>query len=226
VRETLGITGAWPYYLNKTSPEASAIGEPARLWQAALFARFVFGKAKSSRQLEVDTLVEWVSGRFGVLDNRSTDVATAVRKFLAYLSACGFLEKSPYNPYRTSHYEVVHGELQPPPRPPKKAPAWPVTTDAVAGGVASQPARAPHWLWRASWPARDEMLKTSAKLLDNSAYREVLGDIARTLTRWNCPEEPAVLAHMLEAQGVPTESTLNFLVGLGVALRTRGIPGA
>jgi len=225
VRETLAITGAWPYYLNKPSPEASAIGAPARLWQAALFARFVFGKAKSSRAIEVDTLREWVSGRFGVLDNRSTDVETAVRKFLGYLSACGFLEKSPYNPYQTPNYVVIHDELQPPPRQPKKESTKPITSGASQVAV-SQPPRAPRWLWRASWPPREEMLEKSHKLLDGSAHKEVLDDIARNLTRWNCPEEPVTFACMVEAHGVPAETTLDFLVQLGLALRSRGTPGA
>jgi hypothetical protein len=221
VQETLGFTGAWPYYLNKPSPEASAIGEPARLWQAALFARFVFGKAKSSRPLEVDTLVEWVCGRFGVVDNRSAEVAVAVRKFLAYLRACGFLEK-PYNPYQAPHYEVVHGELQPPPRQPKKEPNKTVTPGTVGTAAVSQPPRAPRWLWRASWPTREEMVETAGKLLEGATHKDILDDIAQNLTRWNCPDEPEELAQMVEAQGVPTETTLDFLVRLGVALRTRG----
>jgi hypothetical protein len=115
VREKLGIKGAWPYYLNKPSPEASAIAEPARVWQAALFARFVLGKADSDSRIVLETRVEWVIGRFGLVENRSADAAAAVRKYLAYLSACGFLEKSPYNPYGTPYYEVAHGDLQPPP---------------------------------------------------------------------------------------------------------------
>lgn len=224
VRETLRITGAWPYYLNKPSPEASAVDAPARLWQAALFARFVFGKAKHSRAIEVDTLAEWVSGRFGVLDNRFTDVETAVRKFLSYLRACGFLEKSPYNPYQAPNYVVIHSELQPPPRQAKKEPTKIVTSSAGRADV-SQPPRAPRWLWRASWPPRDEIMEISAKLLGDSAHKQVLDDIVQNLTRRNCPDEPVMLARMVEAHGVPAETTLDFLVRLGVALRSRGTPG-
>lgn len=225
VREKLGITGTWPYYLNKPSPEASAIAEPARIWQAALFARFVLGKADSDSRLVLETLVEWVIGRFGLVENRAADAATAVRKFLAYLSACGFLEKSPYNPYGTPYYEVAHGDLQPPPRPPKKesTPSPKPTTGLTVTFQKSNPEvaiRRPHWLWRASWPARNEMLEVSEKLLVSSPYKQVLGSIALTLTRENCLSEPMLLANRLEAEGVPHEHTLSFLVKLGLALKT------
>jgi hypothetical protein len=225
LREKLSIKGAWPYYLNKPSPEASAIAEPARIWQAALFARFVIGKAGRDSRIEVDTLVEWVIGRFGFVENRSADATTAIWKFLAYLGACGFLEKSPYNPYGTPYYEVTHGDLQPPPRPPKKesTPSSASNTRLVVS--TSKPSaeaaiKRPHWLWRASWPARHEMLEASEKLLISCPYKDVLGGIARTLTREDCPSEPATFANRLEAQGVPPERTLNFLVELGLALKT------
>lgn len=223
VREKLGIKGTWPYYLNKPSPEASAITEPARIWQAAVFARFVLGKADSDSRIVLETLVEWVIGRFGLVENRSADAATAVRKFLAYLSACGFLEKSPYNPYGTPYYEVIHDDLRPPPRLPKKDSAGAASSLPVAvfPGKLGSPtiSKTPHWLWRASWPARHEMLETSERLLDSSPYKEALRSIAYTLTQRNSPAEPITLAHRLEARGVPAEKTLDFLVELGLALK-------
>ncbi|RJG05353.1 hypothetical protein D3870_04355 [Noviherbaspirillum cavernae] len=224
VREKLGIKGTWPYFLNKPSPESNAIAAPAYIWQATLFARFVLGKADSDSRIDVDTLVDWVTGRCGQVDNRSTDAVTAVRKFLAYLSACGFLEKSPYDPYGRPYYKVVHDGLNPPPRQsnreqaPNSAPIYRKAVSFRKPGA--EPAnRKPHWLWRASWPARQEMLEASEKLLSSSPYKGVLGNIARTLTRGNCPAEPVILANRLGTQGVPPETTLDFLVELGLALR-------
>lgn len=222
LREKLGIKGRWPYYLNKPSPEASAIGETARLWQAALFARFIYGKASSESRLEVQTLVEWVIGRFGMVKNRGADAGKAVQRYLAYLCACGFLEKSSYNPYAPAYFKVMHGGLQPPPRTPE-IPATPVVvrrivTDPRQSNLASV-AKQTHWLWRASWPAPHAMRDAAKILLGSSPYKDALAATVETLTRATCPSELIILANTLTDQGVPPERTLAFLAEMGLALR-------
>ncbi len=122
IGESLLLEGAWPYFLNKSSPEATAIGEPARIWQAALFARFVRGKAVYRAFVEVDLAVEWVANRFGVLGSRNNDARVAVRKYLGYLHACGFLEKDA-DPNGHTSYQVIFDGLTPPPKIEKR-PNW------------------------------------------------------------------------------------------------------
>jgi hypothetical protein len=122
IRESLPLEGSWPYFLNKSSPEALAIAEDARLWQAALFARFVRGKAVSRAFLDVETAVEWVTSRFGVVASRDNDAELAVRKYLGYLRACGFLEKDD-DSYRNVTYQVIFDGLTPPPKIEKR-PSW------------------------------------------------------------------------------------------------------
>jgi hypothetical protein len=230
LRETLGIKGSWPYYLNRPSPEAAAIDEQPLIWQAAFFARFVFGrkeKEKGSRppRIELDILQEWVTGRFGVVQDRSGDVLIALKKYLAYLRACGFLQMSEYNPYAATYYEVVHDGLEPRPRPPAdKAPAKsvpgvfaPVTRQGASG---SSPAgKVPHWLWRASWPERAvlyaELESLEAAGTHPSHLLRAIGGLVPSFR----PPEPSAFAAKFEAEGIPSDSTLALLVQLGLALR-------
>ena len=116
IRESLALSGAWPYFLNKHSEEAAAIAEPARIWQGAVFARFIQGKAVHGVFVEVEPVAEWVAARFGVVDGRHRAASLAVRKFLGYLCACGFLEKDG-SPYGRTSYQVVFDRMTPRPKP-------------------------------------------------------------------------------------------------------------
>lgn len=115
IRESLAFSGAWPYFLNKHSEEAAAIAEPARVWQGAVFVRFIQGKAVHRVFVEVEPVAEWVASRFGVVDGRHRAASLAVRKFLGYLCACGFLEKDG-SPYGRTSYQVVSDRLTPRPK--------------------------------------------------------------------------------------------------------------
>lgn len=212
--QSLGITGAWPYYLNRASPQASAIGEPPRIWQAALFSRFIFGKGVAESRLQVDTLLEWVIGRFGLVNNRATDALAALKQFLGYLRGCGFLEKSPYNPYETDYYKVVHDALTPPARPQKREVKLVVSASTVPTITK------PHWLWCANWPDKAEMLDTANTLLATSPHKDLLLRVVETLTPNSCPNEPLISALLLEARGVPRIVTFDFLVELGLAWKS------
>lgn len=218
LRESLGITGAWPYYINLPSPEASAIGEPPRIWQAALFSRFIFGKKTAESRLQVNTLLEWVVGRFGLVDNRTADARAAVKKFLGYLRACGFLAKSPYNPYETDYYTVVRDELIPLTRQQKRE----VNLEASAPNATAMVLPAiikPHWQWSASWPDKVEMLKTANTLLESSPHKELLLRAIEPLSPQTRPNEPYISALLLQRQDVPLDATLDFLVEVGLAFK-------
>lgn len=216
LRDRLGFKGAWPYYLNRISDEARAINAPVHLWQAALFERFVFEKQDSRHILELKALTAWVAKRFGLVDQETALAGVAVSKLLRYLRGCGFLKKHDDNPYEPTNYSVVHGALQPPPRP-----LTPVKVPVAA--VAKEPPTPPptrsveNWLWRASWPARADILASAQAFLQTSPYQKELAPIAM-MPRAQCPD-PIVLASRLEKAGVPRDMTLLFLQELGLAFK-------
>jgi hypothetical protein len=223
LRETLGITGSWPYHLNRPSQEASAIAGPPRQWQAALFARFVFQKGAATVQLQVDTTVDWIIARFGIVDNRYADAKAAIGKYLGYLRACGFLEKSPYNPYGHPYYKVVHDQLMPAVKyeRPVAKPLPPETPAVVVRAVpAPSPASRPQ-LWRASWPMHGEMVEAAAAFLRESPHAEPLLEAVSRMTPSNRPESPTAAAENLAAKGVPRDVTLHFLLDLAIGLESR-----
>lgn len=113
VRETLGIYAEWPWFLNVGLRSGPAILEPAHVWQGAVFARFLRGKAVHREFVETDVIIEWVSGRFEAARYPKGAVASAVRKFIEHLCACGFLEQASTSPGRA--YQVVFDQLTLPP---------------------------------------------------------------------------------------------------------------
>lgn len=157
LRERLGITGRWPYYLRKESDGSSAIAERAMIWQAALFSRFIFQRANHNFELKQTSVLQWVLERFETGSSALESVHAEVRRYLGYLTACGFLKKLPYSPYESQGYTVVHGELDPPARleRPRTAPGnqLPVIpAKVVPSAMAPVPALTERWIWRASWP--------------------------------------------------------------------------
>lgn len=117
VRESLGFSGPWPYFLNTNSNDIPSIVEPAHIWQGAVFARFLRGKAVHRVFVVSDVVVTWVADRFGVARNRKGLAAIEVRKFLEYLCTCGFLEKAVS--FDGAAYQVVFDQLR---SPPKRSP--------------------------------------------------------------------------------------------------------
>jgi len=225
LRESLNITGVWPYYLNKASEQANAVNELPRIWQAALFSRFIYGKGTAGQRLQVDTIQEWVIDRFGVIDNRRYDAQTAVKQFLGYLRACGFIAKSPYNPYEDTYYEVVHDALTPPSRKyPKEdmrgaAPSPIVVNSASFSSPAKVHSTSTRWLWRASWPSRADMLGAAGIHIEHSPHKELLRHAIEALSPQSRPHNPLDAAIQLESKGVPRDVTLDFFVSLGLVLK-------
>jgi len=119
VRESLGIAGPWPYFLNTSADDTASINEPTHIWQGAVFARFLRGKAVHRVFVETNVVTEWVAGRFGFARNRKGLAMIAVKKFLAYLCACGFLEKA--DGAGGGAYQVIFDQLK---TPPQRAPHW------------------------------------------------------------------------------------------------------
>ncbi|WP_295751602.1 hypothetical protein [Undibacterium sp.] len=220
LQTVLGITGTWPYFLNKKKPEATAIQEQPWVWQAALFAQFIFGKHRVGSHLSPHTVIEWVTRRFNSVEGRNTDAATAVKNCLAYLCACGFLVKSSYSPYEAGYYTVVHGELEP---LTSVAKVRNNTSPKIAiknENTNKEKVVIPHWIWRASWPNREEMVEKAEIAVTSSPHSDKLLRLIESLTPHTRPAEPNIPAKQLLEQGVPMEVTLNFFVELGLALKT------
>lgn len=227
LRKELGIVGPWPYYLNKEGPECRAIGEPPRIWQAALFATFIYGKAGSKRRLLFDPIREWVFERFGLVENRADAASVAIKLFLAYMRGCGFLEKVPAESIGSGaryEYVVVHGGLT----PPTKRPGGDVKRNTSTNATTAQPEiRCPpfaqaekerYWSWRASWPAKEEALAMASALSIAAPYKEPLTHMAQALSFEDRGRTPQDVADGLEAQGIPVDITIEFLVELGFVL--------
>jgi hypothetical protein len=229
LRKRLGIVGRWPYYLRKEGNGASAIIEPAMIWQAALFSRFIFGKANSGFELKQDSVLQWVFERFDAGDNSIAVVHAEVRRYIGYLCACGFMKKLTYNPYESQGYKVVHGELEPPARVDHP-------TNALKGRSVSQitqtnletvplPALASastppeRWMWRASWPKWHEVSDEAAAILAESVHEPYLMALLGSISQFGRPDDPLECGEILEEWGVPKDEVMRLLHKLGLVLK-------
>lgn len=223
LRERLGIVGRWPYYLQKDSVGGSAISEKPMIWQAALFARFIFNKANLSYDLKQSLIFGWVLDRFDTGSSSIESVNLEVRRYLGYLCACGFLRKLPFYHHEGQCYVVVHGELAPPKRVEKAK----ETTNQVP--IASRPAPVAlgtheHWIWRASWPKWSEISDEAARLIASSEYGEFLEALLQEICPVRRPSEPIECAELMRVHGVPQVAVMSFLEHLGLVLKST-LPG-
>lgn len=223
LRERLGISGRWPYYLQKESVGGSAISEKEMIWQAALFARFIFKKANLSFDLKQSLILSWVLDRFDTGSSSIESVNVEVRRYLGYLCACGFLRKLPFYRHEGQCYVVVHGELAPPKRleKPKE------TTHQTPKAVRPAPlllGTHEHWIWRASWPKWSEIADEAARLVASSEHGEFLEALLQEISPVRRPSEPIECATIMRAHGVPQEEVMTFLEKLGLVLKSN-LPG-
>ena len=218
LRTRLGISGDWPYYLCKENTRTPAIVDPAMIWQGALFSRFIFRKANQNSELKQDAVLNWVLARFETGSSTLQIVDAEVRRYLGYLSACGFLKKLPYNPYASQGYIVVHGELEPPAQngglyaTNRSRPS----VDIVEWSRPEPPLSV--WVWRASWPKRAAMMETATDLLAGSAHAVHLEDMLQNLSPLNRTADPVDYATTLASHGVPEKEVMSFLNKLGLIL--------
>lgn len=227
LRQRLGIMGRWPYHLRKISEGGSAIGEKPMIWQAALFSRFIFHKANKNFELKQSQVSAWVLERFCSSDTSAAAVQIEVKRYLGYLSACGFLRKLPYNPYESRGYIVVHGDLDPPVRLDAPKAAMNAVTEEVATRERSPTRPAPRetqtfWIWRASWPrwnGWEEVPEEASAILANSPYAEYLEALLHELSPIRRPDDPLECAAILQQWGVPQDDVMSFLEKLGLVLR-------
>lgn len=225
IRDALGLSERWPHHLNKQSPEATAIAAPPRLWQSALFFRFVFKKKELASPLHADTIAEWVTSRFGINHNRVNDTQVAVKKYLGYLRACGFLEKSSYNPYDRDFYIVNHDALAPPVKVKTISLVTVPISDCNPHQLAtvspisvSQSGHVPYWVWRASLPHPKQLLTGARALLSISTHMDILLREIISLTPRERPKDPFSFAMQMDAKNIPIDFTLDVLIRLQLAV--------
>lgn len=224
LRQRLGIIGRWPYHLRKVGEGGSAIEEKAMIWQAALFSRFIFGKANETFELKQSSVLAWVLERFGTSDSSAAAVQLEVKRYLGYLSACGFLRKLPYNPYESQGYIVAHDDLNPPAKleTPRAAPKVAIErVPALAPAAARVAPLKTHtqWIWRASWPRWETVPEEAAAILANSPHAQYLEALVQELSPLRRPDDPVECATILRQWDVPQDEVMSFLEKLGLVLR-------
>ena len=236
LRERLGITGRWPYYLRKVSEGGGSVDEKPMIWQGALFARFVFGKENKNYELKQEVVLKWVLKRFGIGSSSIGAVNLEIRRYLGYLSACGFLKKLPYNPYESQGYIVVHGHLHPPAKFEKPPDTQLQLSQASAGQCGHQPAEQvdstipetpakvtpAQWIWRASWPKWNDIADQAASLVAASEYGEYLEALLHGISQFSRPDDPLECANILAEWGVPQNEVMSMLQNLGLVLKRKG----
>lgn len=227
LRQRLGIIGRWPYHLRKISEGGSAIEEKPMIWQAALFSRFIFHRANKNFELKQSQVSAWVLERFCSSETSAAAVQIEVKRYLGYLSACGFLRKLPYNPYESRGYIVVHGDLDPPVRLDAPKAATSTATVAVPRVERTPTRPAPVeaqtlWIWRASWPTWkgwEEVPEEATAILATSPHAEYLEALLHELSPARRPDDPLECAAILRQWGVPQDEVMSFLEKLGLVLR-------
>lgn len=173
--------------------------------------------------------MQWVCERFDIGNNSIAVVHAEVRRYLGYLSACGFLKKLPYNPYESQGYNVVHGELEPPARAERPATTWKIPPVVLATATrltldpatASERPLAERWIWRASWPKWDEVADETASILADSAHAPYLSALLSSISQFRRPDNPLECGEILEEWGVPRDEVMSMLQKLGLVLKAK-----
>lgn len=214
LQKGLSIDGVWPYFLMKKSEESCAICEPPQIWQSALFLRFIFGKTKFNSRIEIDTVQVWIAERFGIIDGQAHIAVVAIRKYLGYLAACGFIHKET-DLYGRMIYTITNNTLKP---------------DAISKPGVAQELQMPRaipklhriqrevveqWFWKDNWPDTATLLAAAAKAISPSS--SILLTAVKGINRYNAGVLPVDFAKEMVPFGISEEITLQFLVDVGLA---------
>lgn len=158
LRVVLGLMddNVWPRHLEiRVREGATAIPAPIDIWQGETFAQFIYdptGQRQQTKRFSLPQVYEWFSGRFGTSELVRSQVSAALRLFLGYLTACGFLKR------HGDMFTVLHGALWPPLRPrsqvrPATSPNPPPVVSSPKPVVVRR-----GWTWRERWPSEDVAL--------------------------------------------------------------------
>lgn len=219
LRRELGISNVWPRYLRLRNTENQAIDALPHLWQASVFQQFVYGRKRYDFTFELVQALNWVKCRFDMGDDGKKDAHEAVRKFLAYLGGCGFIELH-HNPYAASFYKVLHNRLEPPERQNHQPSRSQRQNSSLqhANHPAYQPAVSTHrnaaigsdWQWLPDWPSKEEAMRVATKWICRSQphYVAIVNRLYGSEIR---PTEPRNFAEEMAVNGMPAREILTFL---------------
>lgn len=208
IQVALGIKGPWPYYLRLYNKHNYAIDAPFRLWQAAVFHRFIFKRQMIATIFTTTDVVQWFNDWFGDTPGSSRNAWTAIDAFLSYLKGCGFLKK-----FKTAEgkdtFSVLHNKLAP---PDKEGTARAAISSAYRGSSDSGVEK--HYgesvKWKSNWPDYETVYSAVIDRCDESRDAEVdmldlMYDRRRELPT------PFALALAMRTKELPLTAALEFL---------------
>lgn len=180
------------------------------LWQGALFAQFILGTQADGnigrRMPSEATLGTWLAQRFGARGGDDA-VRLAVRAYLGYLKACGYLR------WEEGGFHVVHDGLMPLPKAPSVRSA-PAANPASPGGNPST------IRWLKTWPDEERLRRWAAEACDSGDGFDADSFVSWLLHRGVPPSFEELTAAFEEADGNPQE-LMSVLRGLGVVADTK-----
>jgi hypothetical protein len=170
LEQRLGVPRAkFPSHLRVTLREGGdVVMADKELWQGALFAQFILGApdaTKISKRMPYESsLCIWLAQRFGVKGANEDAARPAVRSYMNYLRACGFVQS------RGGALYVAHDQLTTPQKEPTRT-AHPPKVLARALHPAVAPVQHAHVAasssaikWSESWPDVDRLHKWAAEM--------------------------------------------------------------
>ena len=194
---------AFPSHLTTLEPSADVILVEVRLWQAAVFARFV---ATTSERDNIDAripsprwLAAWVDERFGVRAANLMEAEKAIAQYLGHLTRLGFIRRT------SDGWRVAYDGLD---LPVLHRPA-----------VKADTAEAP---WNHDWPDRDRMYqwaKEFGRLRQWPAFKSQ--DFVDRLLRSTEPLGEATLCELVQRHGGDPDAALELVTEMGLMRHSR-----
>lgn len=200
----------WPRHLVVTLREDdNQIDSPRGLWQAALFARFIYGRASGSKVKrllpEPWRIAAWVEQRFGSRPGASHSVAEVVVGYLHYLKGCGFLE------YRSKKFSLIYDGLLPQVVPATARRPVPLEARVQRTPDVTPPSTWPEATaaqWSLHWPSQERILAWAREFCAQRAPAMnadlFVADLMRAVRE---PNPCELLDLMLECRGDPAHLT-------------------
>lgn len=202
----LGVErSSFPAHLTLPEPSVPVILVEGRLWQAAVFARFVATTPdRDNTDARVPSprwLAAWVDDRFGVRDANLQQAEKAVAQYLGHLAHLGFIRRE------SDGWHVAYGDLE--------IPAPRRTTPAAETVDAALP-------WKNVWPDRERMYqwaKEFGRALQWSAFKSE--DFVDRLLRAAQPLGEDALCELVQRYGGNPDGALELAAEMGLMRQSR-----
>ena len=165
----LGVTGPWPEHLSVHHPKNRAFPGPYRLWQAAVFHKFIFQRSLS-QIIGSHQVAEWVKQWFGDSSSEGPACYNAVTAYLEYLVRLGFLH---YRDVRYGHASFFIGSNKLDPPKPSEEACRPSRFTPPAPYVVPHDPRPLELRWKADWPDYTKLRSAITKRRDRSNVAEL-----------------------------------------------------